>query len=52
MRLGVAAALVDGVLVPGDVEVDDGSITAVGVGAGVGSARQAMQQRRERGRRL
>ena len=38
MRLGVAAALVDGVLVPGDVEVDDGRITAVGVGAGVGSA--------------
>ena len=31
MRLGVAAALVDGALVPGDVEVDGGAITAVGL---------------------
>jgi len=31
MRLGVGAALVDGTLVPGDVEVVDGHIAAVGV---------------------
>ena len=31
MRLGVAAALVGGSLVPGDVEVADGAITAVGL---------------------
>src|ERR1700752_3662220 len=31
-RLGVAAALVDGVFVAGDVEVADGRIVAVGVG--------------------
>ncbi len=31
MRLGVEAALVDGVRVPGDVEVRDGRIAAVGV---------------------
>ena len=31
MRLGVKAALVDGVLVEGDVTIDDGAITAVGV---------------------
>ena len=31
MRLGVKAALVDGVLVVGDVTIDDGAITAVGV---------------------
>jgi N-acetylglucosamine-6-phosphate deacetylase len=38
-RLGVSAALVDGRLVRGDVEVDaDGTITAVGVGDGVGDA--------------
>src|SRR3954447_18988746 len=33
MRLGVEAALVDGVLVRGDVEVDDGRITGIGVTA-------------------
>ncbi|MBS1677254.1 MAG: amidohydrolase family protein [Actinobacteria bacterium] len=37
MRLGVAAALVDGELVDGDVEVVDGRIAAVGVGAPGGS---------------
>ena len=31
MHLGVAAALVDGEIVPGDVDVDDGRITTVGV---------------------
>jgi N-acetylglucosamine-6-phosphate deacetylase len=31
MRLGVGAALVDGALVPGDVEVADGKIAAVGL---------------------
>jgi N-acetylglucosamine-6-phosphate deacetylase len=34
MRLGVAAALVDGRLLPGDVEVEDGVVRALGVGAG------------------
>jgi N-acetylglucosamine-6-phosphate deacetylase len=39
MRLGVEAALVDGALVPGDVEVDGGAIAAVGLaGAGRGVA--------------
>ncbi len=39
MKLNVAAALVDGVLVPGDVEVDGDRITRVGVaGAGRGIA--------------
>jgi N-acetylglucosamine-6-phosphate deacetylase len=33
MKLGVASALVDGRLVPGDVAVDDGVITAVGLTA-------------------
>jgi N-acetylglucosamine-6-phosphate deacetylase len=37
MRLGVAAALVDGTRVEGDVEVEDGRIAAVGVAAGGGS---------------
>jgi N-acetylglucosamine-6-phosphate deacetylase len=37
MRLGVAAALVDGELVDGDVEVVDGRVAAVGVGAPSGS---------------
>ena len=41
MRLGVGAALVDGTLVPGDVEVADGKIAAVGLesanGAGIAS---------------
>jgi N-acetylglucosamine-6-phosphate deacetylase len=36
MRLGVAAALVDGRLLPGDVAVDDGVVTAVGAGGGGG----------------
>lgn len=34
MRLGVAAAVVDGSLVRGDVEVSDGRVTAVGLGGG------------------
>jgi len=39
MRLGVAAALVDGALVPGDVEIADGTVAAVGLaGAGRGVA--------------
>ncbi len=39
MRLGVEAAVVDGQLVPGDVAVDDGVVTAVGLaGAGSGIA--------------
>lgn len=33
MRLGVAAALVEGRLVPGDVSVDDGHVTGVGLGS-------------------
>jgi N-acetylglucosamine-6-phosphate deacetylase len=37
MRLGVAAALVGGELVDGDVEVIDGRVAAVGVGAPSGS---------------
>ena len=37
MRLGVGSALVDGRLLPGDVEIDDGVITALGVGNGGGS---------------
>jgi N-acetylglucosamine-6-phosphate deacetylase len=36
MRLGVGAALVDGRLLPGDVEVDGGLVTALGVGGGAG----------------
>ncbi len=36
MRLGVAAALVDGRLLPGDVEVVDGLIAGVGLGGGGG----------------
>ena len=31
MRLGVEAALIDGALVPGDVEVDEGRLTAAGL---------------------
>ncbi|CAN5864305.1 N-acetylglucosamine-6-phosphate deacetylase [soil metagenome] len=39
MRLGVTAAVVDGRLVPGDVEVDGPSVVAVGVdGGGIGIA--------------
>jgi N-acetylglucosamine-6-phosphate deacetylase len=39
MRLGVEAALVDGELLPGDVEIDDGVIRAVGLsGSGSGIA--------------
>jgi N-acetylglucosamine-6-phosphate deacetylase len=37
MRIGVAAALVDGELVRGDVEVVDGRVAAVGLGAPRGS---------------
>jgi N-acetylglucosamine-6-phosphate deacetylase len=36
MRLGVEAALVDGTLVLGDVEVEDGRVTGVGLAAGHG----------------
>ncbi len=34
MRLGVAAAVVDGLLVRGDVEIDEGRIAAVGLSGG------------------
>jgi N-acetylglucosamine-6-phosphate deacetylase len=34
MRLGVEAAIVDGVRVPGDVEIADGRIAGVGLGGG------------------
>jgi N-acetylglucosamine-6-phosphate deacetylase len=34
MRLGVAAALVDGELIPGDVAIADGAIAAVGLAGG------------------
>jgi len=38
MRLGVAGALVDGELLPGDVELDAlGAVVGVGIGAGVGT---------------
>ena len=37
MRLGVSAAVVDGVLLRGDVEVVDGRIAAVGIENGNGS---------------
>ena len=37
MRLGVGAALVDGSLVPGDVEVADGRIAGVGLSSANGS---------------
>jgi N-acetylglucosamine-6-phosphate deacetylase len=36
MRLGVEAALVDGVLVRGDVEVDEGRIAAIGLASAAG----------------
>jgi N-acetylglucosamine-6-phosphate deacetylase len=36
MKLGVEAALVGGQIVPGDIEVVDGAISAYGVGAGNG----------------
>ena len=36
MRLGVGAALVDGTLVPGDVEVADGHVAAVGLSSANG----------------
>jgi N-acetylglucosamine-6-phosphate deacetylase len=36
MRLGVEAALVDGVLVPGDVEIEGGTVAAVALGGGRG----------------
>jgi N-acetylglucosamine-6-phosphate deacetylase len=39
VRLGVAAAVVDGLLVQGDVDVDDGCVTGVGLaGGGSGTA--------------
>ena len=34
MRLGVEAAVVDGELVPGDVEIEDGVVAGVGLGPG------------------
>ena len=34
MRIGVSAALVDGAFVPGDVDVEDGVVRALGVGSG------------------
>ena len=34
MRLGVALALVGGVLLPGDVELDGGRVAAVGLAGG------------------
>jgi N-acetylglucosamine-6-phosphate deacetylase len=37
VRLGVGAALVDGAFVPGDVELADGRIAAVGLGSANGS---------------
>ena len=37
MRLGVSAALVDGVLVSGDVSIADGVIEAVGLPGATGS---------------
>ena len=37
MKLGVAAAVVDGTLVPGDVEVSDGRISGVGLAAPSGA---------------
>jgi N-acetylglucosamine-6-phosphate deacetylase len=37
VRLGVAAAVVEGALVPGDVEIEDGRVVAVGVSGGRGS---------------
>ncbi len=37
MRLGVEAALVDGVLVPGDVELADGHVSSVGLSSANGS---------------
>jgi N-acetylglucosamine-6-phosphate deacetylase len=36
MRLGVGAALVDGILVPGDVEVTDGHVASVGLNSANG----------------
>jgi N-acetylglucosamine-6-phosphate deacetylase len=39
MRVGVAAAIVDGTRVEGDVEVEDGRVAAVGLaGGGAGIA--------------
>ena len=51
MRLGVEAALVDRRLVPGDVEVEDGTVTAVGLGGG-GRGIAAPRLRRPAGQRL
>src|SRR6478735_2235259 len=36
MRLGVSAALVEGTILPGDVAVEDGCVTAVGLPARAG----------------
>jgi len=45
MRLGAQAALVDGRLVPGDVTIEDGIVTAVGVAGarGRGIASRALR---------
>lgn len=37
VRLGVAAAVIDGALVRGDVEIGDGELVAAGLGAGAGT---------------
>jgi N-acetylglucosamine-6-phosphate deacetylase len=37
MKLGVAAAIVEGELIPGDVEVSDGRVTGVGLAAPAGA---------------
>ena len=42
MRLGVEAAVVRGELVPGDVDVDGGVVTAVGLATGGGAGRIAV----------
>ena len=51
MRLGVEAALVDGQLLPGDVEIDGGAVVAVGLG-GAGRGIAAPGLRRPAGQRL
>ena len=38
MKLGVQAAVVDGMLLRGDVEIADGRIVAVGVNGGTAAA--------------
>ncbi len=38
MRLGVSRAIIDGVIVDGDVEIEDGRVTGAGVGGAAGSS--------------